>query len=113
MMQENTKAKLLDQIAQLKTQMAELEAKMSVADDKEKYKWSLIYSAYSKQVTNLYTALTRISVAQLELEKVALGKEQIKNPEVVKTATREQVLAELRENRLNAENSELRQRYAG
>ena len=89
MMQENTQVKLLSQIAQLETQMNELETKMANADDKEHYKLSLIYSSLGKQVTNLYIALTRISVAQLELEKVALEKEQTKNPEVVKTATRE------------------------
>ena len=113
MTEDITRIQLFNQIAQLQTQMNELETKMDSADENDFYKLSLIYSSLGKQITNLYVALTRIRVAELEVEKAEAENGKSTNDKVVFKGTREQLLAELEQKRLNAENTELRQRYAG
>ena len=107
-----TREKLFRQIAQLQTQMDDLEAKMIDADEKKHFKLSLIYSSLGKQITNLYTALTRIRVAELEVEKANAKNGKSTNDKVVFKGTREEALAALKQKKLDDENKEMRDQYA-
>ena len=96
MTEDITRKKLFNQIAQLQQKMEDLEDKMNDADEKEYYKFSLIYSSLGKQVSNLFTSLTRVRCAELEVERANAENGKPSSDNVAFRGTREDLLKELR-----------------
>ena len=101
--------KLMDRISEVEEQLSTLNRDMAenANDQRILYNLRTIYTGLNKNLTELLRYLTSIQIAKLnDVDSTP------NNPNVVFKGTREQLLAELQQKRLNDENDQMRQKYA-
>jgi hypothetical protein len=101
--------KLMDRISEVEEQLSTLNRDMAenANDQRILYNLRTIYTGLNKNLTELLRYLTSIQIAKLNDADSTPS-----NPDVVFKGSREQLLAELKQKKLDNENTEMRERYA-